>query len=662
MDKTIADAESPEATGYVEVVFKLPTEKSFTYATLPGEFCEVGCRVEAPFRKRKKIGYVISASSRKPPGDFTIQSILRTIDKEPLLSSELLELARWIASYYFCSLGEVISVMIPGAKRESALAVGSEAEVPAVDRLELSEEQNAAVQDILSEPHGIYYLRGITGSGKTEVFLRVAEETLAMGRGVLYLVPEIALTHQLVEHLIARFGNIVGVIHSKLTKSQRLSEWQRIARGEATFVVGARSAVFSPMPDLGLCIIDEEHEGSYKSNATPRYSARQVGMKRASISGARLVMGSATPSIEAMHQIRTGAFRNLQLTQRLSGGALPTTTIVDMKRENDPLSKVLREKILTAHAEGRQSILFLNRRGFSYFFHCKSCGYEMTCRQCSVTLTYHKRRDRMLCHYCGFSQEPIEVCPECGSLDVGYAGFGTEMIEETVASTFPNLSVKRVDTDTVKKRGTLEKVIQEFGRGEIDLLLGTQMVAKGLNFPGVKLVGIVNADTGLNLPDFRSEERVFSLIVQVSGRAGRFAPDGEVIIQTYRPENPAIALAAADEIEAFYDRELAVRSELGFPPFSRLIRIVFRGKSADVVRSVANQWGDVLSATADSSTSVFGPTECALSIISGNYRMHVLVRSASMADAHGLVYNAVQRSKRNSGVYVEIDVDPVALL
>ncbi len=647
---------------YIEVALDIPARQTFTYSIDTSLACDVGFRVEVPFRNRRKIGYVVEVRSARPGGGLRILPVYRVIDNAPLFTDELLTLARWISSFYFCSLGEALSAMLPGGKRESRLAEEIAAPATVSERLDLSPDQRKAVAGILSEAGGVYYVRGITGSGKTEVFLRAAEATLDSDRSVIYLVPEIALTHQLVEQLRLRFGGTVAVIHSRLTQSQRLQEWQRIARGDARFVVGARSAVFSPVVRLGLCIIDEEHESTYKSNASPRYHARQVAMKRIGMTGGRLIMGSATPSIEALHLITLGRIRNYLLSERLTGGALPDISIVDMARENGPLSRRLKERVPAVHREGRQTILFLNRRGFSYFFHCRSCGYEMTCRRCSITLTYHKTRERMLCHYCGYSQSPESVCPECGSLDVGYSGFGTQMIEETVSSSFPELRIRRIDADSVRRRGALERVLNEFRSGEIDLLLGTQMVAKGLNFPGVKLVGIVNADTGLNLPDFRAQERAFSLIVQVSGRAGRFAPDGEVIIQTFKPRSPAIELAARADVDGFFERESLVRKELDFPPFSRLVRVVFRGKSREQVATAAESWGAFLAERAGDDVAVLGPAECALSIISGNHRMHLLLRSKRLGPAHRLIAEAQRAIDKTSRVYVEIDVDPVSLL
>ncbi len=526
----------------------------------------------------------------------------------------------------------------------------------------LSDEQSAAVETIHTSERGIFYVYGITGSGKTEVYLRAAGMALAEEKSVIYLVPEIFLTHQIIDTVQKRFSRHVAVLHSHLTPSQKLSEWKRIASGEARFVIGARSAVFAPARNIGLIVLDEEHEGSYKAGSAPRYHARQVAMYRCKQSGAKLVMGSATPSLEAYHLMQEGKLIRLSLNRRLAGGSVPSIAVVDMKRERGSFSKLLIEEIKKTHNEGRQAILFLNRRGFAYFFHCKTCGYEMTCKNCSVSLTYHKSRERMICHYCGYSLEPISVCPECGSLDVGYSGFGTEKIEAEMVSIFPNLNIRRIDTDTAGKRGASKKLIKEFSNGKIDLLLGTQMVAKGLNFPGVKLVGIVLADTSLMLPDFRAAERTFALVVQVSGRAGRYFPDGKVIIQTYRPHISAIRCAARGDFRSFYEEELEVRKALGFPPFTRIIRIVFRGRDAEKVEKTARVFSTMLKQGQGGGTQTLGPAECPISVIAGNYRFQLIVKAAVFGKAHATVKAVTDRFHAPKGVHIEIDVDPVSLL
>jgi primosomal protein N' (replication factor Y) len=510
----------------------------------------------------------------------------------------------------------------------------------------------------------MFYLYGITGSGKTEVFLRAAEFMLQRGMSVIYLVPEISLTHQTAEAIGKRFGQAAATIHSGMSPSARLSEWMRIRRGEVRIVVGPRSAVFAPVRNLGFIIIDEEHDGSYKSGNTPRYHARQAAIRRCSVRGARLVMGSATPSAEAWKLMQEGVIQRLDLTRRLSGGSPPQIVPVSLEHTEGCLTGELKEEIRKTAQMGRQTILFLNRRGFAYYYHCPSCGYELTCRHCSVSLTYHKSKGRAVCHYCGYSVVPPRVCPQCGSLEAGYTGFGTEMIEEEVCRTFPELRVRRADADTAVRKNSLRDTLNLFKAGGIDILLGTQMVAKGLNFPGVRLVGVVLADTGLHLPDFRAAERTFSLIVQVAGRAGRYFPDGKVIVQTLRPRDPAIIRSCALDVPGFFEAELAQRKLLGFPPYTRLIRFTFRSREADRADRAASRLAALIRPLLSRGTDLLGPAECPIGIIAGNHRRQLLLRGASMGPLHGTARTVLGRYEKgkDSRVYLEVDVDPVSLL
>jgi len=616
--------------------------------------------VSAPFGKRRLTGLVVGDLEAPPPGVAGIKEIARVIDSRPVFNERVLALARWMSKMYMCSLGEALSAMIPGGRRESETE-----ELPPEEAsrgYELAGQQSDAVRAINEKGTGSFYLFGVTGSGKTDVFIEVAREVVSRGKGVIYLVPEISLTHQVIRFFRSTFKDRVAILHSSLTPSQRLLEWGRVMDGKVDLVIGARSAIFAPFPNLGMIVIDEEHEGSYKSGTTPRYHARQVAMHRAAGENAILLMGSATPSLEAWHYMKEGKLTALHLPERLSGGAMPEVEIIDMRRQQGPLSGPLIDEIGKTHAEGRQTILFLNRRGFSYLFHCRSCGYEMACTHCSVALTYHKERQRMICHYCGRSAAPITVCPQCGSLDVGYTGFGTEGIEEELQRHFPKLVVRRVDTDAVKKKRVLQNALADFREGRIHVLVGTQMVAKGLNFPMVKLVGIVNADTGLQMPDFRASERTFGLLVQVSGRAGRTIPDGKVLIQTYRPAALPILMAREGKLEEFYAAELDMRRQLGFPPFSRLIRLLLRGRNRAKVTEACAALARAVEERLAGAAEVLGPAEAPLAKIAGNFRVHLIVRTTRFPEAHARVNAALQEYKAPAGVYVEVDVDPQALL
>jgi primosomal protein N' (replication factor Y) (superfamily II helicase) len=651
---------------YLEVAFNLPLDRTFTYLLPEGYTCLPGSRVKAPFRGRELLGCVMEVKDEEQRDlGYAVKQIKKVLDEVPILNGELLDLARWMGEMYFCGVGEAVSAMMPGAKQEREMELGGGRESPHPPIESLSPGQMKAKERVLRGGEGFYYLYGVTGSGKTEVFLQIADALVREGRGVIYLVPEISLTHQTAEVLRSRFGDSVALLHSGLTASQRLKEWGRVQKGEAQVVVGARSAVFAPIKDLGLIIIDEEHESSYKSGRTPRYHARQVAMRRCTLAKGTVIMGSATPSAEAFHAMENKRIEPLFLEERLVG-SMPAIELVDMNGKEGPLSDRLIEEIRNTAKEGRQTILFLNRRGFSYFFHCKSCGWEMTCRHCSVALTYHKKAGRMVCHYCGYTTSPVGVCPSCGSLDVGYSGFGTERVEEELKLRFSDLHIDRIDADSVKRRGEVKKKLEAFRAGKTDILLGTQMVAKGLNFPGVKLVGIVLADTGLHLPDFRAEERTFSLIVQVSGRAGRSFPDGKVLVQTFRPEHDAITMATEGKMRDFYSRELKIRRDLGFPPFTRIIRIVFRGKEKEATQREALEFSKRINKVSNLKEKggfrVLGPAECPIGIIASNYRYQIMVSSPSFRELHGRMKRVLKGYLPQRGVYAEIDVDPASLL
>lgn len=673
---------------YIETLLNVPVPGTFTYSTDNPDI-KVGLRVEVPFGRRKMTAFCISVSETLPEsaaGSCTeekIKPIHRIIDKEPVFTDELVELSSWLSRYYLCTQGEALSAMIPSGRRGTNAGLSFfEDDETSYTKHTLSEKQEKAVHDILvsatdnegstfKQNSQFHYLYGQTGTGKTEVFLGAAERVLEQGKGVIYLVPEIGLTQQVIDAVFARFGSTAAVLHSGLTGSQRLTEWKRIMKKEARVVIGARSAIFAPVPDLGLIIIDEEHDSSYKSGNTPRYHARQVAMHRVSRLGIPLIMGSATPSVEAWHLMNSGAIKKHTLSKRLAGGAMPEISVLDLSHEqlNGCLSDRLTDEIRETLNEKRQVILFLNRRGFTHFFRCRTCGYELKCRNCSVALTYHRNEGRLRCHYCGYTVPVPSQCPECGSLDVGYSGFGTEFIEDEVKAKFPLARIDRIDTDVLEQKGALQEKIAAFKRGETDILLGTQMVAKGLNFPNLKLVGVILADTGLHLPDFRASERTFSLLVQVAGRAGRFFPDGKVIVQSYCPERPAISLACRNDMNSFYEGELQERQIIGFPPFARLLRLVFRSaekqKAEDAAasaREILSQLKETLASENSASVEILGPAECPLSMIAANYRQQLLLRSTSISAMQKLVACFINNYKTPSGIYMEIDVDPLSLL
>lgn len=674
---------------YLDIAVNIPLNQTFSYSSDAAENDEkapaIGKRAEIRFGNRKTTGFIVGIHSNLPancPVDSgKIKSVTRILDAEPLFDSELLELAKWMSNYYLCSIGEAIGAMIPSGRRDSdAGGFSFTEEVPDTKPKILSDEQKAAVEGIFAKPvnpvygrsGNLHYVYGSTGSGKTEVFLQAAERVLKQEKGVIYLVPEIGLTHQVIEAFAERFGNTVAVLHSGLTPSQRLSEWHRIQHKEARVVIGARSAIFAPVPDLGIIIIDEEHDASYKSGTTPRYHGRQVAMYRASRLSIPLVMGSATPSVEAWHLMQTKMIYRHTLTKRLAGGAQPHIRCIDLTKfkMDGCISPDLTEEIKTTLKNKRQTILFLNRRGFTHFFRCQTCGYELICKNCSVPLTYHKNENRLRCHYCGWSTEVPHECPRCGSLDVGYSGFGTEFIEGEVRAKFPDARIVRIDTDSLTKKGELQEKLDAFKKGGYDIMLGTQMVAKGLNFPNLQLVGIILADTGLHMPDFRAAERTFSLITQVSGRAGRFFPDGKVIVQTYNPNRAPIYYAVTGRTDSFYTEELEMRKTLDFPPYERLIRLVFRSPSqknaenaaGEAVGILQNEVAKLSSKKSEAKPEILGASECPIEKIAMNHRYQILLRGKNIRTLQNLAFHLLNDYKKPQDVYIETDVDPVSLL
>ena len=664
---------------FLDIVLNVPVNQAFTYSYIPLEnqkpenIPQIGKRAEVRFGNKKMTGFITKIYDSFPSHCAVplekIKQVSKIVDSEPLITQELLETAIWVSKYYLCTIGEAVNSILPSARRESSeQSFSFDSEISAGIRQNLSEEQKKAVNDILAHAEknesSFHYLYGPTGSGKTEVFLQTAEQILKKNKGVIYLVPEISLTQQVVDSVVNRFGPQVAVLHSSLTQSQKLTQWKKILHREARIVIGARSAIFAPVPDLGMIIIDEEHDSSYKSGNTPRYHARQTAMYRASKLKIPLIMGSATPSVEAWHLMNCGKLLKHTLSKRLAGGEKPSIKCINLNQSvmQGCISEELKNEIETTLKEKKQAILFLNRRGFTHFFRCSTCGFEMKCKNCSVSMTFHKSENRLRCHYCGWHILPPSSCPKCGSLDIGYSGFGTEFIEAETAQKFPNARIVRVDTDSVSKKGELQNKIDAFKKGEFDIMLGTQMVAKGLNFPNLKTVGIILADTALHLPDFRATERTFSLITQVAGRAGRFFPDGKVFVQTYNPENQAISFACSANTEGFYDFEINQRKLLSFPPFSRLIRLVFRSSNQIKAQMTSEDAANLIENLKIPGVEILGPSECPLSKISQNYRFQLILRGEKIAPLQNAVRKLLFDYRHPQEVYIECDVDPVSLL
>jgi primosomal protein N' (replication factor Y) len=515
-----------------------------------------------------------------------------------------------------------------------------------------------------------FLLHGVTGSGKTEVYLRVIAEALEAGKTELVLVPEISLTPQLAARFRARFGDLVAILHSGLTEQARLGEWSRLRRGDARIAVGARSAVFAPLDRLGVIVVDEEHDGSFKQDEGVRYHARDVALVRAQRAGAVCVLGSATPSLESAAHAERGQYRRLNLTVRPTARPMPIVEIIDLRTYMPDgeamLSAPLRTAITETLAAGDQTILFLNRRGFATFVLCRACGHSFRCPHCSVSLTYHRHSDRLSCHYCGYQQRVPEVCPSCSTKgSIERKGLGTEKVTEAVQVMFPEARVARLDRD-VATGAKIEAVLARVARREVDVLVGTQMVTKGHDFPGVTLVGVLCADTGLNLPDFRASERTFQLLAQVAGRAGRGDRPGKVLIQTYRPHAAAVVAAAAHDYASFFTAETAARAELGYPPHGRLIAVRIDGPDPHEVAGTAQRLAQLAEAVArrpelGGSVEIRGPVPAPIERLRGRTRWQIWLRSA---DRHALrrVARAVIGAELSSTVRIGLDVDPISTM
>ncbi|MGD0835261.1 MAG: primosomal protein N' [Polyangia bacterium] len=538
---------------------------------------------------------------------------------------------------------------------------------------ELNQHQQAAYAALLTalaKGYATFVLQGVTGSGKTEVYLRIIAEARRRGHGALVLVPEIALTPQLAERFRERFGDDVAVLHSALPPGERAAAWRRLRRGEVGIALGARSGIFAPVRDLAVVVVDEEHDSSFKQEEGFRYHARDLAVIRARQAGAIAVLGSATPSLETYHNVRLGRFSRLLLPVRANPAAalrpLPAVEIVDLRRhppgKDGLLSPPLALAVDEALAAGEQTILFLNRRGFSTLVHCHVCGHVVRCKACAVSLTLHRRRACLLCHYCGYAEPIQQICPQCKNTSLQGMGAGTERVESLVAQRFPTARIARIDRDTADgARGKLFTLLAQMHRREIDILVGTQMVTKGHDFVGVSVVGILQPDMGINLPDFRAAERSFQTFEQVAGRAGRGEHPGRVLVQTYCPDHPAITFLQRHDYEGFVKDELARRSAVNYPPFTRMVVVRVEGKDADAARSSAVAAAACARGAAGQGVVVLGPSEAPIARLRGRTRFQVWLSSSDRAQLLA-TSKAVQGARVSKDVRLEVDVDPQNVL
>jgi len=807
---------------WVDVVFPNPPLQKFTYL-VPDRFQQelfLGHRVLVPLGNRKMTGFVVNFVEQ--PGIHDLREVEDILDPYPLLTSELMELTRWVAEYYLSSWGEVIRAALPpGIHRKSKLiikavenTVQTEESVSETQRTILSSLKNKKkisllwlgkklgkkgirfeamalekkglvhIEQILEEPRvkirsetwvslvkslsndeiqsitkraprqgevlrtliesggesrrsdlkvdisvirrlkenrlvklwkkeifrdayqgigsessikinlteeqkevllridneikkkkfNVFLLHGVTSSGKTQVYIEAIRKVLTQGKTALVLIPEISLTPQAVQRYRGAFGNEVAVLHSKMSSGERYDSWRKIREGKFKIALGPRSAVFAPLENLGLIVVDEEHENSYKqTDPAPRYNARDVAVVRGKLNNCVVILGSATPSLESYSNALKGKYTLCQLTQRIDKVSLPEVILVDQKNagkgnDNRVLSPFLQQKMKEYLGRGEQIILLQNRRGYATFLQCKACGTVLECPNCAISLTYHRKGHKLQCHYCGFEMPAPEVCPKCGGATLDYKGIGTQQVEEEVLKFFPQSRLFRMDRDTMKRKDAHKKIVTEFEKRKGDILLGTQMVAKGHDFPGVNLVGVISADTGLYFPDFRSGEKTFQLLTQAAGRAGRRNVRGKVVIQTLHPENPVLQFVIAQDYAGFYKWVIGQRKELNYPPWGRLILVRFKGEEEERVAEAARFFAEL--PDVNNFIELLGPSFAPLSRIKGMYRYQVIFRVGKDKDPSGKVLRKSVRDAlalfyekvRFPGVRISVDVDPIDML
>ncbi|WP_102692712.1 primosomal protein N' [Rummeliibacillus pycnus] len=790
-----------------------PVDRPFDYLVPVElrELVEVGCRVKVPFGPRNVLGFITALQEQTDVPVDKIKPIAKVLDIEPVLTEEMLELAKWMTVHTLCYEIDALQVMLPSALRakyeksikltaelsnlpvelqelfgqkemipykkveaanllkplkycmnqgfveqktivkqqgqvkairkvkviddisklqEIAISISSRAkkqvqvvqwmiehvgeefiphelcetlditlavlnavvekgaaqyfheeiyrdpfakDIKKSTALTLTDEQHEALRQILKsmreKKETTFLLHGVTGSGKTEVYLQAIQEAIDNGQEAIVLVPEISLTPQMTERFRARFGDLVAVMHSGLSKGEKYDEWRKIGRGEVKVAVGARSAIFAPFKNLGLIILDEEHESTYKQEDTPRYHARDIAIWRSQFHHCPVILGSATPSLESFARAKKNVYTLLTLSKRAKQQSLPAVQVIDMREElhsgnRSMFSTVLADAIQIRLERKEQIVLFLNRRGYSSFVLCRDCGTVVQCKNCDISMTYHRSSETLKCHYCGYEEHVPSECPECHSEHIRFFGTGTQKIEAEIHKVFPEARVLRMDVDTTRQKGAHERILDDFGSGKADILLGTQMIAKGLDFPKITLVGVLSADTSLNLPDFRAAERTFQLLTQVSGRAGRHDLPGEVIIQTYTPEHYAIQLSKEQHYEPFYEQEMAMRHKFAYPPYFYVVLIQVSHEDVLMAAEYAGKAMDWLKLKLSSQVGLIGPTAASISRIQNRYRYQCLIKYKKEPNLTETLQQLIRMYRTEwikKGVQLSVDLDPSSI-
>ncbi|MFW5923048.1 MAG: replication restart helicase PriA [Planctomycetota bacterium] len=753
---TNAMPDNPEDYPIAVVALNKPLRRYFDYL-IPEQLrgrVHIGGRVKVPFGHQKAaLGYCVDLRRDTDVPAGKLREITKPVDDEPVFTPRMLRLARWMADYYHCAMGEAMAAAVPSAvharrRRRKVQCVRllmgqGEAEEKADEIFDRSPAQSKALRTLarmdgeppvvelkraadvsrttvkalarrdivkiekqvveeddpletveaeLEEPYeltreqqavydsvtrrirkgkfDVMLLHGVTSSGKTEIYLQTIAEVVAEGKQAIVLVPEISLTPQTVRHFRSRFRNL-AVLHSRLTERQRRYYWHQIREGEADVVIGARSAIFAPVRKLGLLVIDEEHENSFKQDSVPRYHARDVGIMRAKFDNALVLLGTATPSLESYYNAKTGKYTAFHLKKRIGNRPMPPVQVVDMRHEwagkGNPrvISRRLEDCVRESLRKEEQVILFLNRRGYSPFIKCPRCGYSLECERCEITMNFHRHINVVKCHYCGLEMRPPAQCPECGCENIRFGGAGTERVENAVEKRLPEASILRMDSDTMKTRTAHEDTLEEFRQGRANVLVGTQMIAKGLDFPTVTTVGVVNSDVSLHLPDFRSRERTFQLLAQVAGRTGRGEAGGRVILQTFLPEDPSIQAAAEHDFERFAELELQTRRRLKYPPYGRMVRFICRGKKWEEIDEYMKDLVGrikILCREVGEGATVLGPATAPVAKIKRRYRYHALLKCPNSGVVHKILDDLEGHLDGPSGAKVVVDVDPQSML
>lgn len=663
--------------GYLDIAIKdssRHTDSLFTYET--DTQIAVGQFVFVPFGKgnKEKTGLVIRTDAPAPCKEISAKKVLR-VDDSISLTSEMVDCIVWMRQRYGITYADAISCFVPrgkparnGMTKEPYRNIAPETNKP---EILTAEQQNACklINEALeTRENSAFLLHGVTSSGKTEIYMRSAAKSLSQGRSSIILVPEIAMTEQLIRRFAGRFGKKeIAVLHSKMTVRERYDEWARLRNGEAHIAIGARIGIFAPLEDIGLIVMDEEHESTYKSDQTPKYETVDIAMKRAMSQDAVLILGSATPSVVSYSRAENGIYKLIELKKRYNETLLPEMEVADMRVERrrgniSVFSENLIKEMKTNLDAGKQVILFLNRRGYSTVISCRDCGETLKCPDCGVSLVYHKGINAAVCHYCGRRFSAPEICPSCGGAEMAYKGAGAEKIQEEIEALLPGTKVDRLDLDTANNRQTIRKILTDFAEKRTEILVGTQLVAKGLDFKNVGLVGVVSADVTLNIPDYRSTERTFQLITQVAGRAGRGDDRGRVIVQTYTPENFAIQAAIENNYNKFYRKEIMLREFMHYPPFTDIINAEFTTASAVEAQEAAGRCKHFLERTKlSASDHILGPAMSPSFKGKDAFRFRIMIKSPKgMRNEYiyHLRYYKERILETNSSVVMTIDVNP----